>query len=203
MALGDSYATEPELRHRLRDNANVLDANELINVLATVSRGIELICGRQFNKTTSATARVFYPRSRCLAIVDDFHTTSGLIVATDTGDGSYATTHTAADYQLEPLNGIVAGQTGWPYWIIRSVGSLYFPVWNRRAPLQVTAQWGWAAVPPGVKEACLVVAGETASLPEAKFGIASSAEWGVARVRANPMAMAMIAPYILDPVLVA
>lgn len=209
-ALGDSYATLAELRHRLRDTADVLDAEELTNILSAVSRGIELICKRQFNKTTSATARVYGTNSvdtgvlsKNVAIVDDFHTTSGLIIATDTGDdGTFATTWASTDYQLEPLNGIVSAQTGWPYWLIRAVGSYTFPMSLRRAPLQVTAQWGWAAVPANVKEACLVVSTETAKLPDAPFGVASSAEWGVARVRANPMAMAMIEPYRRDKVLV-
>lgn len=208
--LGDALGTVEELRHRLRDEAGNLDAAELTNVALGVSRGIEKYCHRQFNKTDTATARVYGPASvglgvlsKDVAIVDDFHTTTGLVIATDTGgDGSYATTWAATDYQLEPLNGIVDGETGWPYWLIRAVGSYGFPTNSRRAPLQVTAKWGWAAIPAAVKEAWLVVGAETASLPEAKFGVASSAEWGVARVRANPMAMAMLNPYQLDRVLV-
>ena len=43
----------------------------------------------------------------------------------------------------------------------------------------------------------------TFKLKDAPFGVAGMAEWGVVRVRANPMAMAMIAPYRLHPVLVA
>lgn len=209
-ALGDPLGSIAELRHRLRDNSEVLDAAELTNIGLAVTRGIEKYCHRQFNKTDTATARVYGHASAGLgvlsprvAIVDDFHTTTGLVIATDTGDdGSFATTWASTDYQLEPLNGIVDGETGWPYWLIRAVGSQTFPTSTRRAPLQVTAKWGWAAVPTPAKEAWLVVGAETASLPEAKFGVAGNAEWGVARVRANPMAMAMLNPYRRDAVLV-
>lgn len=209
--LGDPLGSIEELRHRLRDDAGNLDADELTNVALAVTRGIEKYCHRQFNQTVTASARIYGSNSvgtgvlsKHVAIVDDFHSTTGLVIATDSGeDGSFATTWTSADYQLEPLSGIVDGETGWPWWLIRAVGSQTFPCHNRRAPLQVTARWGWAAVPTPVKEAWLVVGAETASLPEAKFGVASSAEWGVARVRANPMAMAMLNPYRRDAILVA
>lgn len=210
MALSDPYASRAELKLRY-DNMTSTDWDaDIDRALIGVSRGIEKICHRQFNKTTSATAKVYGTNSvgtcvlsKDVAIVNDFHTTTGLIVATDSSaDGSYATTWSASDYQLEPLNGEVDGEEGWPWWLIRAVGSQTFPTTSRRAPLQVTAQWGWTAVPAAIKEACLVVSGETYKLREAPFGVANLGEWGVARVKANPMAMAMISPYRRDAVLV-
>lgn len=209
MALGDSYATITELKSRLGGVTGSGEDNALTNALAVASRGIEQVCGRQFNQATPATARVFYPRTYCLADVDDFYTTSGLVIATDGGnDGTYETTWTASDYQLEPLNGVVDGESGWPYSTIRAVAgkSFWFPTattTGQRAPLQVTAQWGWSAVPAGVKEACLAVASETFALKDTRFGVGGVADWGTFRVRANPMAMTMIAPYIRDPVKLA
>lgn len=203
MALGDSYATLPELKARYTEILGSAEDAALTNALAVASRGIEHVCGRQFNKTDTPSARVFHPETQCWTRVHDFHTTSGLIVATDGGgDGTYETVWAATDYQLEPLNGIEGGESGWPYYSLRAVGGRQFPC-NRRASLQVTAQWGWTAVPAGVKEACLAVASETWKLKDAPFGVAGVAEWGVVRVRANPLAMAMIAPYCRDPVLIA
>lgn len=204
MALGDSYATLAELKVRLAGVTGSADDAALTNALAVASRGIEKTCNRQFNQTTSASARIYYPCSSWLAEVDDFYTTSGLIVAIDAGDaGTYPTTLTSADYQLEPLNGVVDGESGWPFWKIRAMSGQLWPTTARRAPLQVTAKWGWTAVPAGVKEACLAVAEETFKLKEAPFGVIGVAEWGGVRVRANPMAMAMIAPYTLSPALMA
>lgn len=203
--IGDSYATLAELKTRLGGVTGSTDDAALTNALAVASRGIEQVCGRQFNQASSAMARVFYARNPQVALVDDFFTTSGLIIATDGGnDGTYETTLTTSDFQLEPLNGVVDGESGWPYFRIRAVSGNWF--WfstGVRAPLQVTAQWGWTAVPVGVKEACLVVAEETFKLKDAPWGVAGVGEWGTMRVRSNPMAMAMIAPYRRDPVLVA
>lgn len=204
MALGDSYATLAELKLRV---GGVADANQdaaLNNALAVASIGINGVTERQFNKTTSATARHFYPATWRKAIVHDFHTTTDLVIATDSGDaGTYGTVWTASDYQLEPLDGIVAQETGWPYWIIKAVGGKLFPTSSFRTPLQVTAQWGWTAVPAGVKEACLLVAEEIYALKDTRFGVGGVAEWGTIRVRENPMAMKMLSKYMLDPMKMA
>ncbi len=131
--------------------------------------------------------------------MDDFWTQTGLIVATGT-DGSTFTTQT--NYELEPLNGMVSGEPGWPYNKIRPIG-WYFPTCStRRQTLQVTAKWGWPAIPSPVKQACLMLASETVKLKGAPFGVASFDQFGPVRVKDNPMAMRRLQPYILDPVFV-
>lgn len=196
MALGDSYASPDELKDRL-GLTDTNDDTRVVEALASVSREIEAVCDRQFNKTTSATSRVYYPHDLCWATVDDFHTTTGLVVATDQGDdGTYETVWSASDYQLEPLNGVVGGEQGWPYFKIRALRSRWFPTTGIRAPIQVTAQWGWAAVPAPVKEACLILAEETFKLRDAPFGVAGFGDMGVVRVRSNPMAAQKLAPYM-------
>ncbi|HZN76025.1 MAG TPA: hypothetical protein VFC00_30710 [Micromonosporaceae bacterium] len=201
MALGDPYATLAELKLRVGGVADAAQDAALNNALAVATTGINGVCGRQFNKTTVASARVYYPRNQCLAVVDDFHTTTDLVIATDSGS-SYGNVIASTGYELHPLNGVVDGETGWPYWEIHALPGTYFP-WTGRAPLQVTAQWGWTAVPPGVKEACLLVAEETYALKDTRFGVGGVAEWGTIRVRSNPMAMSMIHKFILDPVKMA
>lgn len=203
MALGDPYATLPELKARLRAGGVISDTNDdagMTNALKTASEDIELYCDRQFNKATTATARVFPVELSYLAEVDDFHTVTDLVIATDSsGDGTYDQTWSAADYQLEPLNGMVNGQLGWPYSEIHAVGSLRFPC-TRRASLQVTAQWGWAAVPATIKEVCLMVAQEVFKLKDAAFGVAGVNDFGVVRVRENPLAVAKLARYRTEAV---
>lgn len=202
MALGDDYATLTQLADRMGLNDSTDDAR-LVGALATVSRGIETVCGRQFNDAGEVSARRFYPGTSDVANIHDFSTDQGLLVATDTADnGTYATTWDAADYQLEPLDGIVSQVPGWAYWTIRAVGSRCFPCRARRAPLQVTARWGWAAVPAPVEEACLIVSSETVKLRDAPFGVAGYDGWGAIRVRQNPVAMGMLRAYMRDPVLV-
>lgn len=195
MALGDSYATLADLKARL----GITDANSdtaLTSALASVSRGIERFCGRQFNDAGAVSARVFRPRDNMVVEVDDFSTTTGLVVAIDNTDtGTYPTAIASSGYQLEPLNGIVDGESGWPFYRLRATWGTVWPTWTRRPGVQVTAQWGWAAVPAPVQEACLVLAEETFKLRDAPFGVAGYADYGPIRVRQNPIARDMLAPY--------
>jgi hypothetical protein len=202
MAMGDSYATLPELKARFSITDDTRSDAALLAALQAASRGIELVCDRQFNIATEATPRVYHADFYTFASVDDFHTTADLAIATDEdGDGVFEQPWTAADYQLEPLNGINEGQPGWPFSKIRAVGSRAFRC-GRRASLQVTAQWGWTAVPAPVRDACLIVAGELFKLKEAPFGVAGFTDYGAVRVRENPVAMKQLSPYVRYKVLV-
>ena len=207
LSLGDPYATSDQLKGYLGMNtADNTDNPQITDALNSVSREIEKFCHRQFNDAGSATARVYYPDGYNRTCVDDFSTTTGLIIKSDSaGDGTYATTWLATDVQCEPLNGVVDGETGWPFWKLRAVGNQAFPCsWaGSIAPLQVTARWGWTAVPAAVKQACLILASETFRLKGAPFGVANMDQFGPVRVRDNPMAAKKLAPYVLNPVLVA
>lgn len=203
MALGDLYASLADLKTRL-DITDTTDDDRLTDALTAASREIEQWCGRQFNDVGSTSVRTFRPRTCEVVAVDDFSTTMGLVVKTDANDdGTYETTWASSDYELEPLDGVVAGSTGWPYYQIRAVGSYLFPVGARRAVVQVTAQWGWSAVPSAVREACLIAAAELFKVGDAPFGVAGYGEFGPVRVRLNSRAMQLLAPYQRHPVMVA
>lgn len=103
---------------------------------------------------------------------------------------------------------------GWPFEKIVAVGtSLYFPCGrldsyglgrvNRRRPasVQVIARWGWAAVPEAVKTACKITASDLSKLKDAPFGVAGFDQYGAVRVRANPIVMRTLGPYMREPYL--
>lgn len=206
MALGDSYATLAELRSRLgiTDAAFTAEDTKLTSALAVASRGIEKTCGRQFNLASSATARTYYPYREEWVEVDDFVSVTSVKV--DAGnDGTYEIVWASTDYQSEPLNGVVDGETGWPFWRLRAVGNNVFPIYylaTSRAPLEVTATWGWAAVPTPVKEGALILAEEVYKIKDSPFGAGGYGQFGIVRARENPMVWARVAPYARDPVLV-
>lgn len=196
----DRYAGELELRARL----NITHTNPdqgVLDALTAASRGIDVVCERRFTRDNTPSARIFYADQYC-AYVDDFWTTTGLVLATDeAGSGTFSTIWTSTDYELLPLNGKVRGET-WSYCRIKAVNR-YFPAQRLRAGLSLTASWGWATVPGPVHEACLAVAEEIYKLRDSPYGVAGTAEWGTIRVRQNPYAMAMLRPYSRAPFLMA
>lgn len=198
-----TYATRAELKARMSITQTTWDT-AIDDALESVSREIDGYCGkRKFWLDDTVSARIYYPDQAGFTEVDDIATTTGLVIKTDTaGDGTYVTTWASTDYELQPLNGIVDGEAGWPYWQIKAVGNYRFPMCATRAPLQVTAKWGWAAVPAPVKQACLILAEATFKAKDAAFGVAGFDGIGVVRVRDNPMAAAKLRKYRRDPVLV-
>lgn len=194
MAIGDTYATLPELKSRV-GISDTDDDDKLTSALAAASRALEKWCKRQFNDAGAVSARLYHPLHSRLVVVDDFHTETGLIVKHDLGDtGVYDETFQTGDYILEPLNGIRDGVDGWPYQRIRAVESLTFYS-GRRPSVQVTARWGWSAVPAPVKEATLMLAEEIFKMKDAPFGVAGFGDFGFVRVRDNPKVATLVKDY--------
>jgi hypothetical protein len=200
MALGANYATLAQLKERLTTTTDVHN-DRMTAALTAASRGIEKFCGRQFNTAASVTARKFRPTSHGMCLVDDFQSLTSL-KTDDSNVGTFATTWSATDYELEPLNGVVDGEAGWPYWRIKSVYAKPFYCYPR-ATVELTALWGWAAVPAAVNEACLIAATELVKLKDTPFGIGGYGDFGIVRVRDNPFTARILNPYRRNPVLVA
>jgi hypothetical protein len=205
MALGDNYATLDELKAYMSLTGQASMDDQMTDALTTASREIERHCNRQFNNTGTASARVYAPTLPRVVRCDDFYTTTGLILESDdSGDGTFPTVWTSAQYELEPVNGIVDGQLGWPYNKFRALSGLWFPrPWTmRRNVVRVTAKWGWAEVPAPVKQACLLLAAENFQLKDAPLGVAGMGEFGVVRVRNNRMAADKLNRYCRESALV-
>jgi hypothetical protein len=195
-----AYASLERFKNRLGITASDGD-DELTEALDSASREIDTFCGRRFYADTAATARRFRLRDACTAVIDDVWDTTGLIVATDDGSGIYATTLVLdTDFILEPLEGVVDGSSGWPYWQIRLLGGRRFYSYTNRPPLRVTAKWGWSKIPRPVTQACLIMAQANYKLKDVAFGAAGIGDLGIVTVRQVPAAMTKLAPYVRDPV---
>lgn len=204
MAIGDAYATLEDLKTRLGPSfvGHTEWDTVLTNVLLAISRKTEKHCGRQFNSDGgAATARYFEPsRDVRLVEVDDFVLTDDFMLQTDpSGTGDFEVTWDAPlDYELSPFNGVVDGVPGWPYYRIRAIAGVWFPLiqFRRKATVKVTAQWGWSAVPDDVHEAVLILAESYFHLKDAPFGVAGFTSFGTSvKVRDNPMACSLLDPY--------
>jgi hypothetical protein len=195
LALNDAYITNTQLKAYLGIN-DTDDDSALTSACATATEWIDQYCDRQFNNTTASSDRTYVPRDWHTVEVDDFHTTTGLVIKTDDSDtGTYGTTWSSTDYVLKPFNGIVASRTGFPYRKIVAVESKTFPCNTGRARVQVTAQWGWAAVPESVTTAAKIIAAFVFNLKDSPLGIASFSEAGLIRVRDIPQAAMLLDPY--------
>ena len=148
MAIGDPYATAAQLAARL----GTADDGTYSGLLLAASQHVNAFTGRQFNMTTTASARRFRALDCERVRVDDFHTTTDLAVIVD------GTAWDIADVDPRPWDGVVNGEPGWPYFDLFAIDR-YWPLTRfRRATIEVTAQWGWAAVPDAIVEATLDVA---------------------------------------------
>ena len=201
-----NYVTVDQFKAYTRSgsmNESVVSAADplMAQAIATASRAIDSYTGRRFYADGSATARTFNSAQIIRSVgptfvgerldVYDISDPASIIVKTDTdGDGVFETTWTTADYYTEPLNGVVDGLEGWPVTRIIAVSTRQlFPIpiqWAYLKPsIQVTAKWGWAAIPDVVVSATLMTALDLLSMKDAKFGNIGWGEYGPVRARAN------------------
>lgn len=194
MTITNGYITEIELRGHFKDAGDKLDTVLVERAISATSRAIDRHCGRHFWVDATVTTRTYRPDCDDIAWVHDISSTTGLVIKTDTGgDGSWSTTWAATDYELEPEDAAV---DGWPWWRIRAVDRYEFLTTNRRRHLQVTALFGWPAVPEDVKEAAILRAAAIFKRKEAPFGVAGFGEFGVVRIgRADPDVVELLGPY--------
>lgn len=188
------YADVSELASFLRVNDPAEDV-ELAALLDSASRVVDTFCGWTFDaEAGAATARVFAASDPTCLDVDPIGSTTGFVLATDSsGNGTFDTTWTSSDYQLEPLNQRRSGLSDHPYTLIRAVGSYGFPC-SGEARVQVTAQWGWTSgVPEPVRLATILTAKhaheERNTLSGIAFGEGVSAYTGAMTPRVKQMLM--------------
>ncbi len=193
MGIVNGYCTLAELKARL----NLVDADDdvmLESVVNGVSRWIEDWCSRRFWLTPSSAEETRYYTALWpdLLYVDDLYSVTTLATDGD-GDGDYEVEWAASDYHLEPRNALSDGK---PYTYIRVKprGQHVFPsvVWG----VKITGRWGWPAVPPQVKEACLLQSERLFKRKDTPFGIEGTAELGTVSVipRLDPDVQMLLSP---------
>lgn len=183
-----------EARSYIAKNADTTNDTEIDFARLSAQQAVRRFCGRMFDKDTSATLRKF-EASGTVAWVDDFHTTTSLVVATDEDDdGTADETWTTADYELYPSSGLLNGETV-PYFRIEAIGRCFSR--TRRPILHVTAQWGWATVPASVKQATLMQCAADYARRVSPHGVAAFGDFGPIRARStmDPRVAELLTPY--------
>jgi hypothetical protein len=201
--LGKLYCPIATIKSRLNITHNNSDA-ELHAACFAVSRWVEGYTERLFWRTDTAVARTFEPTSSgCLELPEYCDLVSITSVKTDTaGDGTFATTWSASDYQLLPYNPDAAPERR-PYTDLKAVGSQSFPLGGRRRnSVQITGVWGWPKVPYGIRQGTAILVADTFKLKDTAFGIEGGADFSTS-LGENRRAMKFIDQYRRNGVLVA
>jgi hypothetical protein len=189
------YCSVEELKSRLGVTGTGDDL-ELTFAVQAASRSVDEICGRYFWRGTDT--RTYVPQSIWEQSLDDLVSVTTLKIDRD-GDGTFEETWTLnTDYALTPYN---TGSTGElrPYTGMRITGTKFLPftwMWSHLDRIQVTGVFGWPSVPLAVKQASLIAAADLFKLKDAPFGVAGISDFGVMRVKANPIVPALLARYM-------
>lgn len=205
MAITNGYTTLNIIRAAvgITDAADTSEDSKLEAAVNAASRQIDGYCGQRFWLDGSVVDRQLFADSGRVAYVDGDYggiaTTAGLVVKIDAdGDGTFETTLTqGTDFQIQPLNAadLTPVQPFTSLWLSDNYS---FPMLaNGRAGVQVTARWGWPAVPDDVAQACLIQAEQLYKAKDAAFGVAGFGEFGAIRIRSalHPIAEGLLAPY--------
>lgn len=200
MALITDYTDLSTLRGYRRINApgDTADDTVMSRAITAASRSIDIYCDRPFGQDAAPTVRTYTWAGSYLNMqsapyvqyvgsistmkvasleLDDVSTATGLVVKTDTDmDGVYETTLTLnSDFRLWPLNAIADGEP-YTHLILTPTSNKVLP-WQL-AGVQVTATFGWPAIPAEVTQACLLQANRLCGRRDSWAGVAGSPELG-------------------------
>ena len=201
MAITNGYITQNDLKAFVGiPTSDTADDDLLDNAINGASRQIDAFCGRKFYADTSATAREYFTNDYFKLYVDDISTTTDLVIKyDDDDDGTYETTVPSTEYKLLPINGLVGGIEGSPYYLIQlnSDGDYEWPLSNtsNRPYAQITAKWGYATTPEPIKYACKMLASELFAMRNAPLGVAGVGDFGVVNVQQNREVTRLLLPF--------
>jgi len=201
MPITNGYATRNQVKAALRiGTADTIDDDLIDNCVGAASRLIDGYCNRRFWQTGTAEARVYQAEDSFYCSIDDIAGTALTLKTSTQADGTFDLTWSRSDYQLEPLNGNLDGLT-WSYDKIRAVGDYLFPTVNAnygdQALVQVTAIFGWPAVPEPVTQATIIQASRIFKRYDSPLGVAGFGDLGAIRVSRflDPDMAQLVEPY--------
>jgi hypothetical protein len=200
MTITNGYATRNQVKAALRiGTADTLDDDLIDNCVGAASRLIDGYCNRKFWQSGTAS-RVYQAEDSFYCSIDDIAGTAITLKTSSQADGTFDVTWKVSDYQLEPLNGNLDGLT-WSYDKIRAVGDYLFPTVNanygEQALVQVTAVFGWPAVPEPVTQATIIQASRIFKRYDSPLGVVGFGDLGQIRVSRylDPDMAQLVEPY--------
>lgn len=212
MAPTNGYCATADLQAWMQVSAPIAADTTIMDAdITSVSRWIDNYCGQKFWLDPSPVARTFTCTNRYTVDFDgDGIGNSTITVKSDvSGDGVFETTWAGTDYQLTPPNAPTQGAEAQPWTGLRAVGTLTMPIpytslLARTDRLQVTAKWGWPAIPSQVAQACLIQSARIFKRRYSPEGVAGFGEFGAVRVNSLDVdVQRLLADYRLGDTVVA
>ena len=196
MAIVNGYATLAQVKAALRlDDA--VDDSLLENAIESASRRIDGYCNRWFYKT-GAIALEAYSQTLYWCDTNDMANTSVTVKIDSNGDNTWATTWVqGTNYDLQPYWSAVNGK---PYRRIFAINGYNFPTPVDKPLVQVTAQWGWQAVPSDVTQACVLLSMRQFARLNAALGVVGFADMAMQVRAVDPDVRDLLNPYRLETV---
>lgn len=193
MAITNGYCTLNEVKASLRiPVSDTIDDDLLELAIESASRDIDQATERQFFPTD--THRFFTPRNSLVCEIDDVSSLTSIKSSTS-ADGTYDTTWSESDYQLEPLNGIAGGMSV-PFDTLRAVGNYYWPSSGLEVTVRVEGTFGFATAPIAIKQATVLLASRIFKRNDSPGGVMGFGDIGVVRVsKFDPDIERLINPY--------
>lgn len=180
MAWAPDYCTAAELKADLRIAAlDTGDDTQLGAAITAASRAIDQVTNRQFGRVTTTEARIYTGRydrhrHRWMIETDDILTATGLTILVD-DDDDQVYDRAITNYRLLPVNEDEKGRP-WTSIVVNPSSAVQLTTANDA--VQVTASFGWAAVPATIKAATIRQAARFYYRREAPFGVAGSPSMG-------------------------
>ena len=203
MTITNGYCDLPDIKQALTITDEG-DNPELELSVEVASRQVDNQCGpgRRFWQDSTVVARTYYPSEARRVFVDDISTTTGLIVKVDQDDdGTFETTLTInTDFIVEPVNAAAQFPVE-PYTSIRLLDgalSSFMALSSGRPHVQVTAKFGWSAVPQAIKRATILQARQVFKAIQTQNGLLQqTVDGSVVRMPViDPIARLSIEPFI-------
>lgn len=196
MAVTDAYATAAEYRARV-DKASAADDSTILAQLTALSRFIDWKCGRHFTQDAAVTTRLYDGHGQAyLRLEDDIATLTGLVVKVDLDAdydfGEADETLTVNEHFWIDSQRAAFGSEPMPWGRLQLVptnGRLN--VWpDQRNAVEVTAVFGWPAVPAAIKEATIALTRQLRDIQQS--GMTLTLENIDAQVRVSPQASRIV-----------
>lgn len=184
MAWEPDYATLAELREYATSSADPVDDAQIQLALTAASRAVDGFCRRQFGLVAAPEERRYTPtwsatRRRWVVEVDDFMTTTGMVVNLDLDDDDTFDDAVTGFTKL-PFNAPMKGRP-WERLVLpeSSNGNLS----GKEGEVAAVVRWGWTTVPVVPKQATLLQGSRFLIRRDSPYGVTGSPDAGTGELR--------------------